>query len=97
MPSKPSSFPVAIIEVLLPSTAAKDRGKKLRNYRTIPTLQEYVLVDTVQVFVECFRRSGDFWTYRSYEAGDVVLLESIDVSIEVDRLYENIALIPEEE
>ena len=90
-------FPCLIIEVLSPSTAAKDRGEKLRNYRTIPTLEEYVLVDTVQVFVECFRRSGDVWMYRSYEAGDVVLFESIDVSIEVDRLYENIALVPEEE
>ncbi|MBE9040609.1 Uma2 family endonuclease [Oscillatoriales cyanobacterium LEGE 11467] len=90
-------FPCLIIEVLSPSTAAKDRGKKLRNYRTIPTLQEYVLVDTVQVFVERYRRSCDLWTYRSYEAGDVVLFESIDVSIEVDRLYENIVLIPEEE
>src|SRR5437016_4225831 len=36
--------PVVIFEVLSPSTASYDRGEKFRQYRSIPTLREYVLV-----------------------------------------------------
>ena len=37
--------PTLIVEVLSESTAAFDRGEKFAAYRTLPSLQEYVLVD----------------------------------------------------
>lgn len=36
--------PTLIIEVLLPSTEPYDRGRKFENYRTLHSLQEYLLV-----------------------------------------------------
>ena len=38
-------YPCLVIEVLSPGTEAFDRGKKLKNYRHISTLKEYVLID----------------------------------------------------
>src|SRR4028118_1691944 len=48
-------YPYLIVEVLSPSTEAKDRGKKFQNYRRISTLKEYVLISSEQKFIECFR------------------------------------------
>lgn len=36
--------PTLLIEVLSPSTEAHDRGRKAKDYRTISSLQEYVLI-----------------------------------------------------
>ena len=49
-------FPQVIVEVLSPSTETKDRGEKFIYYQTMPSLQEYVLIDPEKVAVECYRR-----------------------------------------
>lgn len=49
-------YPSVIIEVLSPSTASFDRGEKFKWYRRIATLQEYVLIDTEQISLDCYRR-----------------------------------------
>ena len=36
--------PIIIFEVLSPSTEQYDRGRKFQAYRTLPTLQEYLLI-----------------------------------------------------
>ena len=35
--------PVAIIELLSPTTERYDRGAKFRNYQQMPSLKEYIL------------------------------------------------------
>jgi Uma2 family endonuclease len=45
-------YPRLIVEVLSPSTEAKDRGEKFIYYQTMPSLQEYVLIDSEKVAVE---------------------------------------------
>ena len=85
-------YPRLIVEVLSPSTEAYDRGKKFAYYRTCPTLQEYVLVDTQRQAVEVFGRQADtLWTLHLFGPGDQVELVSISVSFSFDALYENIA------
>ena len=39
-------FPKLIVEVLSPSTEADDRGRKFTHYRSLSSLQEYVLIDS---------------------------------------------------
>ncbi|MEZ5402947.1 MAG: Uma2 family endonuclease [Bryobacteraceae bacterium] len=36
--------PTLLVEILSPSTESYDRGKKAEHYRTIPSLQQYVLI-----------------------------------------------------
>lgn len=46
--------PTIIIEILSSSTKEYDRGQKFKLYRDIPTLKEYVLVDSESVNIESF-------------------------------------------
>src|SRR6185295_12969706 len=55
-PDEDSSInPTVIIEILSPSTKDYDRGGKFLLYRDIPTLKEYILIDTESVLIEAHR------------------------------------------
>ena len=84
-------YPRLIVEVLSPGMEAYDRGKKLRYYRECPTIQEYMLVDTQQLFIEVFRREeNNFWTYHAFEVGDIVDLACLDVRFPVSEAYRKV-------
>ena len=83
-----------IIEVLSPSTEAYDRGAKFGYYRALPSLREYVLVDTEAIRIDPFRRlDSGAWEIAGLEAGDTLTLTSIGLDIDVDRLYEGLDLL----
>ncbi|MBF2028145.1 MAG: Uma2 family endonuclease [Oscillatoriales cyanobacterium C42_A2020_001] len=64
---------------------------KFAHYRSSPALQEYVLIESAKVGVECYRRGeGRLWRYYPYTTGDIVTLESLDFSFPIDLLYENV-------
>lgn len=90
-------FPKLIVEVISRSTAAIDRGDKFEEYRRIPTLEEYVTVDSTKVLVEIWRRGTDGWTLREYGPGAAFRLESVPLDVKVDDLYEDIELGPLEQ
>jgi Uma2 family endonuclease len=80
--------PKVILEVLSDSTEAYDRGEKFRQYRTIDTLADYVLVSQNQVLVEHYRRQADgTWILRELKAGGRLVLESVGCAVSVDELY----------
>lgn len=55
--------PTAIIEVLSDGTEAYDRGRKFHRYRAIPTINEYILVDSQVVGIEVHRKNEQgLWT-----------------------------------
>jgi len=86
--------PCLIVEVLSPGTAARDRGEKLREYRGLSGLQEYLLIGTQQILVEIYRRgAGRFWLYDAYGSGENLHLESLDVDLEIDALYQDIPIV----
>ncbi len=86
-------FPKLIVEVLSPGTEALDRGKKFREYRSLATLEEYVLISSTQISVEVYRRGeGRLWLYRAYQAEEQLKLESIGYELSVDQIYENVFL-----
>ena len=84
-------YPNLIVEVLSPGTEAKDRGEKFTYYQTMPTLQEYVLIDSEKVAVECYRRGEGRWLYYPYKAGDVIALNSIGFECLIALLYEGVS------
>lgn len=86
-------FPKLIVEVLSPSTEADDRGRKFMQYRTLSTLQEYVLIDSEQMIVECYRRGeGRLWLFAPYSSGDRISLESVEFAGPIELLYEDVQL-----
>jgi Uma2 family endonuclease len=85
------TYPCPIVEVLSPNTEADDRGNKFKMYRRNPSLQEYVLVNSEEIEIELFRRGdGDNWQIINYQVGDVVELKSINLSIPIEQIYEDI-------
>jgi Uma2 family endonuclease len=80
--------PQVIFEVLSDSTEDYDRGTKFKNYRSIPSLRDYVLVSQAEVLVEHFVRQPDgSWLLREHRAGAQVELASIGCTVAVDELY----------
>jgi Uma2 family endonuclease len=80
--------PRVIFEVLSESTESYDRGRKFDNYRTIPTLLEYVLVSQTEALVEHYARQKDgTWVLRVLRAGDVLALPAVGCEIAVDEIY----------
>ncbi len=85
--------PKLLVEVLSPSTSAKDRGEKFTYYLTIPSLQEYILIDSEKISVERYcRGEGRMWLYYRYTAGDIITLSSIEFEFPIELLYEGVVL-----
>jgi Uma2 family endonuclease len=60
-------------------------------YRLNPSLREYVLVSVDVMEIELFRKGdGDNWQIINYQAGDTVELKSINLSIPIEQIYEDI-------
>ena len=87
--------PVVIIEVLSPSTKSYDRGAKLRLYRGLPTLKEYILVDSESVLVEHFTKNaqGDWILHKLDQQADTLEIGSADVSVLVAEIYEKVRFL----
>jgi len=51
--------PVVVVEVLSPSTASRDHGRKRWAYQTIASLEHYLLIDQNQPVVEVASRTAD--------------------------------------
>lgn len=84
--------PILVIEVLSDTTAAFDRGDKFAAYRTLPDLQEYILVDVRSRRIESFRQTNDSeWLFHDYRAeqGDC-RLSSLDLVLPFDEIFEDV-------
>lgn len=86
-------FPSLIVEVLSNSTEAYDRGEKFRDYQTLESLQEYVLISSTQQLVECFRRNEEgLWIPQSYtQEQQTYQIDSIDFSSTLQELYRSVS------
>ena len=84
--------PTVIVEVLSPTTEKDDRGMKFHQYRTIPSLQEYVLISQSGPIVEIFSRNPEpFWRYRAIdELSGTVHLESLQCELAMSGIYRHI-------
>lgn len=84
--------PTLIVEVLSESTESFDRGQKFAAYRTLPSLQEYVLVDIEARRLETFRRTPENdWLLHEYLPGcGECGFPTLAVSIPFDEIFENL-------
>ncbi|MGA1283317.1 MAG: Uma2 family endonuclease [Prochlorothrix sp.] len=86
-------YPCLIIEVLSPGTDSYDRGQKFRHYRRLASLQEYVLISSDRIAIDRFcLNDRQKWELTPYEAGDLVELSSIALSLKIEQIYENVIL-----
>ncbi len=86
--------PVLVIEILSPSTKDYDRGTKFKLYRDIPSLKEYVLIDSSSVSIEVFSvNKSQAWELQEYkQPGASAKLTSLGIAIPVSEAYLGVVL-----
>jgi Uma2 family endonuclease len=84
--------PVILVEVVSPSSVELDRVTKLREYKHIETLQEYLVVSQEQVMVEQFiRENANEWYCKKYEtAAENVYLPTVGATIKMEEIYREV-------
>lgn len=83
--------PTVIIEVLSPATEKRDRTAKLAAYKTLFSVQEYLLVGSEAQEIIIYRRESNWRPYH-YQSGDVIELRSIGARFPFDAVYRRILL-----
>lgn len=89
--------PILIVEVLSDSTEAKDRGEKMLAYRTLESLQEYVLVSQTKPIVEQFIKKTDGnWIHKAtIGLKSIVKFESIGIELSLEEIYQRVEFTEE--
>ena len=80
--------PSLIVEVLSPSTELHDRGRKLDDYRRLPTVQEVLLVASEQRRVQHWRRDGARWIVEDLIGDADLRLAAVPTAIPLAAIYE---------
>ena len=89
-------YPLLVAEVLSPTTEARDRGQKSLQYRSCPSIQEYLLISSEFPLVEVFRREKQgFWSLYTLKLGDTIELNSLGLRFPVAEVYLNTSFLEE--
>ncbi len=81
--------PILIIEVLSKSTQNYDQGEKFKYYRSIPEMQEYILVSQYDFNVLQYSKTeANKWLLSEYnEPKTNIKFNCIDFEIEIPEIY----------
>ncbi|APB33679.1 Uncharacterized protein conserved in cyanobacteria [Gloeomargarita lithophora Alchichica-D10] len=84
--------PVMVVEVLSESTANYDRGQKFQFYRSIPSLQEYLLVDQYSYSVQHYSKLNERkWEFQEYiSPTEVIEFTAINSNLAVTDIYDRV-------
>ncbi len=81
--------PCLIVEVLSDSTRNIDRREKLHDYRTLPSLQGYLMVDTAARAARLYIREGAGWREEYVEGEGSLTLPCVDATLTLKDMYED--------
>lgn len=82
--------PVVIFEVLSESTAVTDRTTKLMEYRSLPSLKRYILLEQGAPLATVIARSDTGWSIEVLDASGVLSMPEINVEIAMTELYDGL-------
>lgn len=82
--------PCLVVEVLSRSTEATDRREKLAKYRQVPSLQAYVLVDSLSRRLEAYYRKGKNWLYLDVVGEGSLPIPCPEMNLNLDAVYEGL-------
>ncbi|MFN5854805.1 MAG: Uma2 family endonuclease [Pseudanabaenaceae cyanobacterium] len=86
--------PMLIVEVLSKSTGNYDQSEKFAFYRTIPTFQEYLLVDQYTCHVQQYSKiEPKKWSFQEYDSlEDIVTFASVSLTLALTEIYDKVEL-----
>ena len=81
-----------IVEVLSKSTRSYDKDEKFSAYRTIPSFQEYLLIEQYTMKVEQYFKTGqNSWNFSEYyDVNETICLNSINFEITLEDIYDKV-------
>ena len=81
--------PTLVAEFISDSSEKYDKGLKSEYYRSIESLQHYLIVDQNRVYVQLYTRGNDDkWIFQEFNQHDTMIpLEAIGVELPVDEVY----------
>jgi Uma2 family endonuclease len=82
--------PILVVEVLSPSTGQVDRWRKVADYRTLPSVQEIVVVFSDERRAEVQRRTADGWRVEDLIGKSEVALSCCSTPIPLDAVYRDL-------
>jgi Uma2 family endonuclease len=80
--------PVLIAEVLSPSTALHDRGRKVDAYCLLPSVREVLLVWSDERRVQHWTRAGARWTVENLIGSADLRLDLVPEPLSLDAIYD---------
>jgi Uma2 family endonuclease len=78
--------PLVIVEVLSESTQNYDKGTKFNYYRTLPSFQEYILINQYEHHVEQYTKISEYEWHIFYKKGSNAVLELASFPFKVSLL-----------
>jgi Uma2 family endonuclease len=82
--------PLVIIEVLSSSTEAYDRGGEFRDYRSIESFSEYVLIAQAKKSADHFTKINNIWTIQEVE--QEIRFVTIPCTLTFSEIYDRVEL-----
>ncbi|MBE5319764.1 Uma2 family endonuclease [Pedobacter sp. MR2016-19] len=84
-----SILPTVIIEIHSPSTKNYDKGKKFNLYKDIPSLKEYIMIDSQSILVEAYYIDHEQnWVLNKHEElTDVLSFVSMGFDVALSDIY----------
>ena len=96
-PTMPDTLvnPVAVAEILSPTTQICDRENKLYSYRQIPSVQDVLLISADRVLIHHYARFNESrWRFTDYHwRHENIELISLNTSIPLAEIYRDIETV----
>ena len=86
--------PLVIFEIWSPSTQHNDVGYKLFHYKNIPSLAEYIMIDSSKRFVQTVRKERNgAWRFEDVtDPTSFFRIETIGFDFSIEDLYRNTSI-----
>ena len=83
--------PKLVVEVLSDSTAAFDRGRKFEAYRSLDSLEAYLLVEQHRPHADLFLRNAEgLWVLNPVREGESLPIAPLGVVLTMAAVYESV-------
>ena len=84
--------PVVLFEVLSSNTARTDRVLKLREYRSMPSVRRYVMLEQDEPLATVVARTETGWNIDQVDATGTLAMPEIGVELPLAEAYEGVGL-----
>jgi Uma2 family endonuclease len=85
--------PSVIIEILSPSTRSIDKERKFFFYREIPSLQEYIMIDSLKKHIIVVRKqANESWIFEDIGDGFDLTIQTINFKLTLEAIYNGTGL-----